>query len=367
VTLARRAVTALAVVLAALPVAGAAAGPALPEGSGADPEIIGGTPADPGEYPFQVALLFRGVPDRWEAQFCGGTLISPDTVLTAGHCVVGLRARHLDVLAGTNRLLPGGGIRVPARAVRLHPGYDDTTLANDLAVVQLGQVLPYETVRPAVEGDEARYPPGTMATTIGWGDRDIRADHTSFPRYLREVAVPVVSDEHCAIAYPDELLADQQVCAGDLVDGGEDSCYGDSGGPLLVPDADGWVQIGIVSTGRGCARRAFPGIYTEVTAHAGLVGRFLDPDEVPDRVTGMRQRRVAPHAVRIRWRAPFFDGGTAIRQYRIDVPGLDRAHAVPGTQRHFRLRHLPPGVHRVTVRAVNLVGGSAPRAIDAVA
>ena len=331
--------------------------------SGAEPEIIGGRRADPGEYPFQVAILFSDVQDRWSAQFCGGTLISPDTVLTAGHCIVGARAGDIDVLAGTNRLLPGGGRRVHARALRLHPGYSDFTLANDIGIIQLGENLPYATITPAMAGQESLYPAGTEATTIGWGDRDIRLDHEYYPRYLREVEVPIVSDEDCGEAYPGELFPDQMVCAGDMVDGGEDSCFGDSGGPLMIPDGDDWLQVGVVSSGRGCARRPFPGIYTEVSAYTQFVGRYLDPDEVPDRVTDLRRRPVAEDAVRIAWQAPFFDGGTAITQYRIDIPDLGRAHAVVGSQRHFRLRALPPGQHLVTVRAVNVVGAGSTRNI----
>ncbi len=362
---ARRLLTLLVALVALLPAATATAEPGLPEGAEPNPdaEVIGGRRADPHEYPFQVALLQHGVQDRWEAQFCGGTLISPDTVLTAGHCIVGARARDIDVLAGTNRLLPGGGQRVRARVLRLHPGYRAAPLRNDIAVIQLRVQLPYGTIAPAVVDQATLYPPGTMATTIGWGDRDIRLDEEWYPLYLREVEVPVVSDQDCGAAYPGDFILGQVVCAGDMVDGGEDSCQGDSGGPLMVPDGEDWLQIGVVSTGQGCARRPYPGVYTEVSAYASFVTRYLDPDEVPDRVTGLRQRPVAPGANRISWTAPFFDGGTAITRYRIDVAGLDRHHAVVGTQRHFRLRDLPPGEHLVSVRAVNVVGGSATRSI----
>ena len=361
----------LLAVLALLPVGSAGADPGLPEGAEATPpgEIIGGTRADPHEYPFQVALLHSDVQDRWSAQFCGGTLIAPDTVLTAGHCVTELNggitpARRIDILAGTNRLMPGGGQRVHARAVRRHPGYlEGAALENDIAVIQLGTQLPYPTVQTAVTGDEALYPADTVATTIGWGDRDIRLNTQYYPLYLREVEVPIVDDGTCGEAYPDELVAEQMVCAGDMVDGGEDSCYGDSGGPLMVPEDDHWLQIGVVSTGRGCARRPYPGIYTEVAHYDDFVTPYTQADTVPDRVTDLHARPLSPSSVRLSWKAPFFDGGTPITQYRIDLPDLGRSHAVVGSQRYFRLRDLPAGIFRVEVRAVNVEGASAVRAI----
>lgn len=326
-------------------------------------EIIGGTRADPGEYPFQVALLQHGVANPWGAQFCGGTLISPDTVLTAGHCVVGSTPADIDILAGTNQLIAGDGRRVRARRIRLHPGYDDVNLANDIAVIQLGVNLPYPSVTPAVPGQEGLYAPGTAATTIGWGVAGSTASSGYHPHNLREVEVPVVSDPVCADAYPGELIADQMVCAGDMVDGGEDSCYGDSGGPLLVPDGPDWLQIGVVSTGRGCARRAYPGIYTEVSAFDGFVGPYLDPDSEPDAVTGLRRRSVSPNAFRISWTAPYFDGGTRITQYRVQLADLGRTHVAPGGQTYLRLRDLPPGRHLVSVQAVNAVGAGPARNI----
>ena len=64
--------------------------------------------------------------------------------------------------------------------------------------------------------------------------------------------------EDCVLEY----VPGFDICAGDPP--AEDSCYGDSGGPLLVREGDAWAQVGVVSRGEGCA--AFPGLYADATA-----------------------------------------------------------------------------------------------------
>ena len=78
------------------------------------------------------------------------------------------------------------------------------------------------------------------------------------PNVLQLVEVAVRDPEECVLEY----LPGFDICAGDPP--AEDSCYGDSGGPLLVREGDAWAQVGVVSRGEGCA--AFPGLYADATA-----------------------------------------------------------------------------------------------------
>src|SRR5258705_528540 len=99
---------------------------------------------------------------------------------------------------------------------------------------------------------------------------------------LREVTVPMVSDADCDTSYnttgiTGEFFPQTMVCAGELY-GTKDSCSGDSGGPLMVPDAQGTlVQAGTVSWGFACGVPTQYGVYGRIGAdplHAWIPPRI---------------------------------------------------------------------------------------------
>ncbi|MBC7459797.1 MAG: trypsin-like serine protease, partial [Thermoleophilia bacterium] len=100
---------------------------------------------------------------------------------------------------------------------------------------------------------------------------------------LEEAALPIVSDRACdvggagaGLGYGRDFDPNTMICAGSLdtsdanddgaVTNGVDSCYGDSGGPLMVTTSAGPRLVGIVSFGEGCATRDTYGVYTRVAA-----------------------------------------------------------------------------------------------------
>jgi len=101
---------------------------------------------------------------------------------------------------------------------------------------------------------------------------------------LRQIEVPIVAFSECNLWI---RLTTNMLCAG-YMEGGRDSCAGDSGGPLVCRHADRWLQYGVVSHGRGCARPNHPGVYTDVA-------KFLA--WIDDKTGGQRLLRMYTHRV----------------------------------------------------------------------
>ena len=91
---------------------------------------------------------------------------------------------------------------------------------------------------------------------------------------MREVEIQLIDPEECRASYEafgeatesGFTIASTEICAG-APDGAKDSCYGDSGGPLVAPadNAQGYVQVGVVSWGVQCGNPALPGVYSRIS------------------------------------------------------------------------------------------------------
>lgn len=236
----------------------------LPPTAGA---VVGGHPAGR-DYPFMAGLRLDG------GFICGASLIGPEHVLTAAHCVTqgdggAVAPSRLSFTVGSRRLQGSGGETIGAAAVTVHEGFD-RAMRNDVAVVRLARpasAAPIRLADPVRQRD--RWAPGRPATVMGWGaNASLLLITTGTTNDLQEVTVPIRDDGECARTSTFTIDPATMVCAGER-HGGKDSCQGDSGGPLVVDDGAGTlVQVGVVSFGFGCGFPQQYGVYSRVAGRA---------------------------------------------------------------------------------------------------
>ncbi|GAA3458518.1 secreted trypsin-like serine protease [Saccharothrix longispora] len=256
----RKALALVVGVAATLAAAGQAlAAPPPPDGGGLTPQVVGGTRAAQGEFPWMVRLSMG----------CGGSMLTDQLVLTAAHCVT-RTGNNTSITAtyGSVDLQSSSRITRTSTYVHRSPTYNTST-GGDWAIIKLAAPITGASLLPIATTNA--YNTGVF-TVAGWG---ATSEGGGQSRYLLKANVDYIDDTTCKNSDPyySDLIPAAELCAG-LPQGGVDTCQGDSGGPMFRRDnAGAWVQVGIVSHGNGCARPDNPGVYTEVSTFAAAINQ----------------------------------------------------------------------------------------------
>ncbi|XP_054913335.1 complement factor D [Poeciliopsis prolifica] len=240
--------------------------------------IIGGREAAPHSRPYMASIQ---VPEGDTLKHeCGGFVVADQWVMTAVHCMPN-GANGRKVVLGLHSLSEAEDTKQTFDIMELHnhPNFNIENYDNDIALIKLDRPFNASTAIRAVEllrAGGTNPDTGAAVETAGWGSLD---NLGSRPDKLKEVVIEVINRGKCRRTdYFGRKFTDNMICAHKVCQECvrshriEDSCDGDSGGPLLYNG----IAVGITSNGgKKCGQIKKPGVYTIISHYTEWIDNTM--------------------------------------------------------------------------------------------
>ncbi|XP_055327025.1 collagenase-like [Sitodiplosis mosellana] len=230
-----------------------------------NPRIVQGENATKGQFPYYVFLKIQLSQGN---AACGGSLISDEWVVTAGHCLHGASGAevHLGALKAKELTEEGRVIlKVPKENLHVHPRYFQAVVWNDIGLIKLPEKVKFSnTIKPVKLACSSSK--NMVVTAIGNGLMNTTSKEIA--PILQFTTLKTIPLMQCLPDFPILLFRKSVICA--RGEQQKSTCRGDSGGPLVAGNSGALVGLTSFGSALGC-HLGYPQGYTNLPSYLKFI------------------------------------------------------------------------------------------------
>lgn len=242
-------------------------------------QVIKGGPIQKGKYS-SSAQIISVVPQNASSgsiQYCGGSVISEQHILTAAHCVDGASAVDVKMDGDTDDDT-GEPKTYSVKNVHIHDGFNKTSLENDIALIQLNEPITFTSNFQPVKLGCTYTPPNTQTEAATNALTFVAENHVSAAQEFSNLTT--MSNEECSKQLPH--VVSSKICA--LNANNQATCHGDGGTAMILTVDGNQVQVAVASSPHDSAASCGVGVphsYTRISSFAHWIDQMAAVPCVP--------------------------------------------------------------------------------------